>query len=139
MSNFMPVPEEQPDGSYLFRLRDDVIISIKPHSDTKQEAQMWRKHVLLAPDIGSMSTQSFRDKLVSAAKSGFNESEERDDKGKVTKPEKINVPNIAEDINLVATVMGIPGADGKSIREKLQHDEGTTLLERLIGFAEEHA
>src|SRR5829696_6825201 len=124
MPKFIPKPEEQPDGSYIFRLRDEVVLSLQAHSETKVKAQLWRKDQLLPPDTGSLVSKSFRDKLVKAARDGFGET---------------NVPNVEEDIGAVATLLGARGSDGKSIEEKLQHEEGPSLLEKLIAFAEQHA
>src|SRR4051794_1336678 len=106
MANWIPQPEEQPDGSYIFRLMDDVVLRLIPYSEKKQEAVMWRKDRLLPPHTVSMASKSDRDKLAEMAQDGFNDKEEQDGDGNVTRAAKVNVPNIEEDIGLVATIMG---------------------------------
>jgi hypothetical protein len=124
---FAPKVTEQND-EYIFELRDSVFISARFASEKKLRFQMWQQTKMLPPDEGNIFVQSFRDRLVQQARAGFNEP---------GKPDAI--PNIEEDIGLVAMILGSRGDDGKSLHDKLQEKEGPSITERLISVAEESA
>jgi hypothetical protein len=124
---FTPKVTEQND-EYIFELRDGVFISARFASEKKLRLQMWRLTTMLPPNEGNIFVQSFRDKLVTQARDGFNEP---------GKPDAI--PNIEEDIGLVATILGSRGDDGKSLHDKLVEQEGPSITERLITLVEENA
>jgi hypothetical protein len=139
MAKFVPQPEELPDGSYKFTLRGDVVLWLRPDSEKYLVAQLARKDRILPPEtINFNSGNQRREKLIEPAQEAFNDKEEKDDEGNVTKKAVVNVPNIEEDIGLVATLLGAPTSDGESIRQKLQKKEGASLLDKLLDFAEEH-
>jgi hypothetical protein len=126
-SNFVPKVTEQND-EYIFELRDEVFMSVAFASEKKLRFQMWRQTTLLAPDEGNIFAQSFRDKLVEQARAGFNEA---------GKPDA--VPHIAEDVAIVATLLGSKAGDGKSLHDRLKEGEGPSITERLIKLGEENA
>jgi hypothetical protein len=125
--NFRPKVTEQND-EYIFELRDDVYLSAGFASEKKLRIQMWRQTTMLPPDEGNIFLQSFRDKLIQQARSGFNEP---------NKPDA--VPHIEEDIGFVATALGFKGDDGKSMHDKLLEREGPSITEKLITLATEKA
>jgi hypothetical protein len=127
MANFMPKITEQND-EYIFELRDAVFLSLAFASEKKLRIQMWRHTTMLPPDEGNPFVQSFRDKLIQQARDGFNEP---------GKPDAI--PDIAEDIGLVATLLGSKADDGKSLHDRLLEREGPSITEKLITLAEENA
>jgi hypothetical protein len=126
-SNFVPKVTEQND-EYIFELRDEVFMSVAFASEKKLRFQMWRQTTLLAPDEGNIFAQSLRDKLVEQARAGFNEA---------GKPDA--VPHIAEDVAIVATLLGSKADDGKSLHDRLKEGEGPSITERLIKLGEENA
>src|SRR5215203_1806751 len=112
--------EERDDG-LLIHLRDEVDMLVKYHSPTQVQVEMWRKDVLLAPDVGNLITSAFRKKLVAAAKDAFKAE---------------NVPNIAKDIDAVATALtSSPTPGGPTLQSRLQEKTGPTVTERLILYA----
>jgi len=126
-NDFTPEVEER-DDEYIFKLRDDVYISVRFASEKKLRFQMWRKDVILPPDEGNPFSPNFRKYLVKQAKEAFN-----------TDPNKELVPHIETDVDKMCTMLGTRGDSGKSIQEKLVEDEGGSLTERLIHIAEQNA
>jgi hypothetical protein len=87
--------ENRPDG-ILFHLRDDAKMLLKWSTSTKVVVEMWRGEALMPPDTGNLNSANFREKLARSAKLAF----EKD--GKDT------VPNILDDIGMVALAMSSP-------------------------------
>src|SRR5215208_1452575 len=123
---FTPKVTQQND-EYVFELRDDAFLSVRYASEKRLRLQLWRQASILPPDEGNIFVQSFRDRLVAQAKSAFNEPGKPDD-----------IPNLAEDIGLVATILGDRSEDGKSLIDKIVEDEGPSITEKLITLAEEN-
>ncbi len=116
--------EERDDG-YLFRLRNEVHLLIKWHSQTQLQVEIWRKDQLLPPDVGNLYTSAFRNKLAQAAINLFG---------------KENVPHIAEDIDNVAIALSQPiGGGGQTLKNTLQEKSGPSVTERLVLYARQAA
>ncbi len=111
--------EERDDG-LRFELRNEVNLLLKYHSPTQVQVELWRKDILLPPDVGNLVTSGFRKKLVQAAKDAFGAD---------------NVPNIAEDIDNVAKAFVTPTAGGQTMQTTLQEKSQPTVAERLILYA----
>src|SRR5829696_8901252 len=83
-----PGIDPQPDGSFLFKLQDDIGAHVRPDpSNKKQTLQMWRKETVLLCGSGHLREPDFRKKIIKLArdqKEGFNAHEERDENGNVT-------------------------------------------------------
>jgi hypothetical protein len=126
------LPYEKRRDGILFHLRDDVKMLLKWSTSTKVVVEMWRGHALMPPDTGNLNSANFREKLAKAAKLAF------------AKDGKDTVPNILEDIGMVALAMGSPGGEEGDDEE----DKGKTLwdllakdgpMELMIKYAKEGA
>src|SRR5215216_5491882 len=100
--------EIQPDRSALFNGRDaNIKIRVAFESPTQVRVEMWRETATtferLAPDIGNIGSQSFRDKLLKAAQEAFNPPPGNDEQKAVD-----TIPHLKDDLDLVAAQLGIP-------------------------------
>jgi hypothetical protein len=85
--------------------------------------EIWHETVPMPPtppEEGNINTSAFREKLVQAARERFG---------------KDNTPNLAEDIGNVATALGAPQPNGKTLHEELEELAGPNVTERLILYA----
>jgi hypothetical protein len=127
MSNGAPPPDidvtVRDDGSALFRLRDNVRLLARWVSAKQIRVEIWHETAPMPPtppEEGNINTSAFREKLVRAARERFG---------------KDNTPNLAEDIGNVATTLGAPQRNGKTLHEELEELAGPNITERLILYA----
>jgi len=121
------LPYEMRRDGILFHLRDEVKLLVKSHTTTKVVAELWRTDTLMPPDTGNLNSSNFREKLAKSAREAFGEK---------------NVPNILEDIGMVALAMSSPVEDekdgdeekGKTLWDLLAED---SPVNRLLDYAEE--
>jgi hypothetical protein len=129
-NDFQPEVTER-DEDILFKLRDDVYVSVAFASETKLRFEMWRQTVLIPPTDGNPYSPHFRGELVKMARENINTN--KDDKGN-----KIDhIPHIEEDIGKVASLLSVRMGGGKSLHEKLTDTVRRTMTEQLIMLAEE--
>src|SRR5215208_6977252 len=115
MSNGTPNPDlditVRDDGSAFFRLRDNVRLLARWVSAKQIRVEIWHETVPMPPtppEEGNINTSAFREKLVQAARERF---------GKV------------------ATALGAPQKNGKTLHEELEELAGPNITERLILYA----
>src|SRR5829696_177171 len=127
MSNGTPNPDlditVRDDGSAFFRLRDNVRLLARWVSAKQIRVEIWHETVPMPPtppEEGNINTSAFREKLVQAARERFG---------------KDNTPNLAEDVGNVATALGAPQKNGKTLHEELEELAGPNITERLILYA----
>ena len=134
---------EQPDGSLIFELADEVWahVSFPRSGGSKEQVLMWRKDVMLAPESGRVNSKSSRDAWVKAAREGFNESVERDEEGRVLyKAGQDRIPNIEAAIKkMCAKICAPTGAGGQSLRDKMTKGGKLPPAERLVQYAADEA
>jgi hypothetical protein len=112
------LPYEKRKDGILFHLRDEVKMLLKWSTSTKVVVEVWRGHTLMPPDTGHLNSATFREKLAKSAKAAFASVAEGKDA----------VPNILEDIGMVALAMGSPVGGAGSEDEE---DKGKTLWDIL--------
>jgi hypothetical protein len=116
----------------LFHLRDEAKMLVRWSTSTKVVVEMWRGMDLMPPDTGNLNSAHFRERLAHSARAAF------------AKDGQDTVPNILEDIGMVAlamssTVSSDDGADddkGKTLWELLAKD---SPVNKLLDYAEEEA
>ena len=111
------------DGSALFRLRDGIRLLARWASAKQIRIEIWHETLPLPPippEEGNINTSAFREKLVHAAGARFG---------------KDKTPNLAEDIGRVATALGAPQKNGKTLHQELEELSGPNVTERLILYA----
>ena len=106
------LPYEKRKDGILFHLRDEVKMLLKWSTSTKAVVEMWRSDTLMPPDTGNLNSANFREKLAKSAKVAF------------ARDGKDTVPNILEDIGMVALAMGSPVS---SAADEDDEDKGKTL------------
>jgi hypothetical protein len=124
------LPYEQRRDGILFHLRDEVKMLLKWSTSTKVVVEMWRGMDLMPPDTGNLNSANFREKLTKEARLAF------------AKNGKDTVPNILEDIGLVALAMSSPVSTdedddegkGKTLWDLLSKDGP---MELMIKYAKE--
>ena len=129
-------PRLEGDNAVLFDVRDGVTVRVKYSSTSQVSVEMWRDstNIIVPPDVGNIFARSFRDKLVKSAREHFNPKPEE---GKKDKRPNDTVPNIAEDIGHIATIMGSPVTGQQSLADMLKEESGPTLVDRLVESVEE--
>ena len=110
------LPYEKRKDGILFHLRDEVKMLLKWSTSTKAVVEMWRSDTLMPPDTGNLNSANFREKLAKSAKVAF------------ARDGKDTVPNILEDIGMVALAMGSPVS---SAADEDDEDKGKTLWDIL--------
>jgi hypothetical protein len=127
MSNGAPTPNldvtVRDDGSALFKLRDGFLLLARWASAKQIRIEIWHETLPIPPtppEEGNVNTSAFREKLVKAARERFG---------------KDKTPNLAEDIGNVATALGAPQPNGKTLHEELKELAGPNVTERLILYA----
>jgi hypothetical protein len=122
--------EKRPDG-LLFHLRDDVRAVLRWNSQTSVEVELWRKEILLPPEVGNINSGAFRKRLAKIARDAFGASE---------------VPSIEEDLGRVALALRSreedsekEGEKGKTLFDVLKDMFGPSPMELLIKYTREAA
>jgi hypothetical protein len=118
------LPYERRGDGILFHLRDEVRMLVKWNTSTKVVVEMWRNETLIPPDTGNLNSASFREKLAEEARLAFFAD------GKDT------VPNILDDIGMVALAMSSPAdadeedgkGDGKTLWDLLREQSPMSLM-----------
>ncbi len=123
--------EVKGDG-FMFELRDGVFFLIKMQAPTTAVVTMWRETTFVAPDSGNIFAVAFRKRLADSATEAFTEEIE----GEAREPKSVlRAPQVAEDIERVASALGAPQVSGKSLLEELQEANERSTMERLILYA----
>jgi hypothetical protein len=110
--------EAKGDG-FQFELRDGAYMLIKPRSRTAAFVMLWQGNVLIPPDTGNIFARTFRKRITDAATAQFGR----------------NAPNIAADIERVASALGAPQATGKTLLEEIEESADRSVMQRLILYA----
>lgn len=113
------LPYERRKDGILFPLRNEVKMLVRSHTETKVVVEMWRGLTMLPPDTGNLHSATFRERLARDAKLTFAEKGENGDL-------KDTVPNILEDVGMVALAMGSSVDDGDE-----KDGDGKTLWDIL--------
>jgi hypothetical protein len=126
------LPYEKRKDGILFHLRDEVKMLLRWSTSTKVVIEMWRGTDLVPPDTGNLNSANFREKLAQNARAAF------------TRDGKDTVPNILEDIGMVALAMSSTVDTGDSDdkdRPKTLWDllKGPSPMNLMIKYAEEAA
>ena len=127
------LPYEKRRDGILFHLRDEVKMLLKWSTSTKVVVEMWRDEILMPPDTGNLNSANFREKLAKNAKLAF------------ARDGKDTVPNILEDVGLVALALSseVPTNDDEGDKKpKTLWDlltGGMGPMDYMIKYAEEGA
>lgn len=121
--SFLPEMEIKGDG-LLWHLRDNASLFIKMHKDHMSSmVQVWQdtpQRVEWAGTFwGLILADTFRDRIIKKAKAKFGSS----------------APHIAEDIESVANILGVPQDSGKNLLEELREASQRSPVDRLIIYA----
>src|SRR5215217_133293 len=130
--NHLPPYEVRGDG-LLFHLQDEVRCLVRYASATRVEVEMWCREILLPPDTGNINTSTFRKRLVTSGKIGFNHKDGED-----------VVPNLRRDIDAMAVALrsqpeSSEDAGETTLGDILRKLMGPSTMETLIRYATEGA
>ncbi len=118
--------EVRGDG-ILFHLRAGVTALVAYRTTVRHRVELWRNEILLAPDVGDLSTASFRRRLAKAAVETFGE-----------------LPHIEEDLGRLAAVLERSlefedgdEANGKTMNDLLRGLSGLNVTQALVRLGSE--
>lgn len=114
------------DNGILFYLRDDIHALIAHRTASRHRVELWKGDALLSPDVGDISTASFRKRITREAAKVFEE-----------------VPHLEEDLGHVAAVLekkieaDDAQTDGKTLGDLLKGLFGASVTQLLVRYGSE--
>jgi hypothetical protein len=125
------LPYEKRSDGILFHLHDEVKLLIRwTKTKTKTTCELWRNLEIVPPDTGNLNSATFRERLAKSAREKFG---------------KENVPNVLDDLGLVALSLSSEVSDPDEDEDKKPQSlwdllfGGMGPMDYMIKYAEEGA